>query len=140
MNLFEPYMRIPYLNRGRDHQGCDCWGIVRLIFKEELNVELPSYSDIDAHDAVRITAAFKEGEDVPKVGYWRVLDENEQIAPFDVVLMKWIGSKVVGHIGIITDDFKLLHSEEFTGPIIVGLDNPAVIRRVVKFARWIDAK
>lgn len=136
MNLFEPYLRIPYLDKGRDHKGCDCWGLIRLIYKEELDVGLPSYGDISAHDAMRITRAVKEGSEVPNIGRWRDLNPTDKMSPFDIVLMKWIGSKVAGHIGIVTDDFKLLHTEEYTGPVIVPMNHPSINRRIVKYARW----
>lgn len=36
---------IPYKAHGRTHEGCDCWGLVRLAFAELMLVDIPSYAD-----------------------------------------------------------------------------------------------
>lgn len=43
MNL-DKYRHIPYADHGRGFDGCDCWGLVRLFYREELRIELPSWS------------------------------------------------------------------------------------------------
>ena len=50
------YIGIPYLDNGRTTTGTDCWGLVRLIYKEEFNTELPSFfSDYSISDIDRIS-------------------------------------------------------------------------------------
>jgi len=44
---FSKYIDIPYKHRGRDFNGCDCLGLVILIYKEELGIILPDYLDIE---------------------------------------------------------------------------------------------
>lgn len=41
------YVGIPYLPRGRARTdgGLDCWGLFRLIYLEQFQIELPSYAD-----------------------------------------------------------------------------------------------
>ena len=38
------YIGIPFEYRGRSVQGADCWGIVRMIYKEVFSIKLPDYS------------------------------------------------------------------------------------------------
>ena len=43
---FNKYIGIPYKNQGRGWDGVDCWGLYYLIFKTELNIELPDFSNL----------------------------------------------------------------------------------------------
>lgn len=58
-----PYVGIPYLDKGRDHAGIDCWGIVRLVLAEQFGVVLPSYDGLyaDGDDWAAIGAAVRAG-------------------------------------------------------------------------------
>ena len=44
--MLERYLAIPYRKGGRSWDGCDCWGLVRLILKEEKGVVLPSFDSV----------------------------------------------------------------------------------------------
>ena len=46
----EKYLSIPYKKQGRGWDGCDCYGLARLVIKEESGVDLPSFEEKTAPD------------------------------------------------------------------------------------------
>ena len=41
---------VPFLDKGRDYDGFDCWGLVVCYYRDVLGIELPSY---DGYDSVK---------------------------------------------------------------------------------------
>ena len=42
---YSKYIGLTYLDNGRTEAGVDCWGLARLFYKGEFDIELPSYSE-----------------------------------------------------------------------------------------------
>ena len=55
MNV-QKYIEIPFKPHGRDFDGCDCYGLVYLIYKNEFNIKLPlllnDYDNPSEHEKV----------------------------------------------------------------------------------------
>lgn len=95
----EKYVGIPYEVNGRDMQSADCWGIVHLIYKNELGIDLPSFAEdgIDANRTQELIAQYKEG--------W---EPSANIQAGDVVIFRILG--IEAHIGLAIDSERFIHA------------------------------
>lgn len=130
MHWADRYIRIPFIDGGRDHSGCDCWGMVRMVLKDQAQIEVPGYGEISAHDLASIGAGIER--DAGDYEQWVEIDRPRQ---FDVVVMTWFGKRTTGHIGIMLDEHRILHTEDVSGPVIVERDHYSIKRRIKFFRR-----
>jgi cell wall-associated NlpC family hydrolase len=107
---FWNYAKIPYRNGGRDRSGCDCWGLLRLVYLEEWGITLPSYAD-DYQSAEDLRAVARTLNDRLADG-WRPLRQDEQPLPGDGVVFA-PDIKHSTHVGVVVGrilgDLSFLH-------------------------------
>lgn len=123
------YVGIPYAPKGRTVEGLDCWGLVRLVYKNEFDIELPSYSEYyEDGDQVRqaeLIHMYKEG--------WRVADTPKT---GDVVLFRILGED--SHVGVITTPGIFLHVRQNQSTCIEKLDNPIWKNRIEGVYKYVS--
>lgn len=101
MNL-SPYLGIPYVERGRDRDGVDCYGLVFLIYREVLGIELPRYEgapdwrELEAVEAM-LDDRLTEWIEVPK----------RDVRFGDVIVTRYQGRR---HIGISLGGSSYFHA------------------------------
>jgi sulfur carrier protein ThiS len=124
---FEKYIGIPFLEKGRDACGVDCWGLVRLIYKQEYDIALPSFvEDYTLSDDARIGelfAQYKEG--------WAPLTQPTVGC---VVLFRMFGTE--SHIGVVVDGSHFIHVREGRDSVIESLENAKWSKRVVGYYNY----
>jgi len=100
------YLGIPYRPLGRDADGADCWGLLRLVHAAELGIELPAHDGSYAsdHDAAGIAALI---EGAPDWADWREVEAPE---PFDAALFRRGPHR--SHVGIVVRPGMMLHMAE----------------------------
>lgn len=99
--ITEPYVGLPWRDRGRDRAGLDCWGLVRLVLEEEAGIVLPSYADDYSDTSDREAVA---GLVSVKRGPWVAVTPGSERA-LDLVLIRerpW-------HIGLVVRRGLMLH-------------------------------
>lgn len=124
------YVGIPFVEKGRDASGLDCWGLVQLVYKQELSIELPSYLDVyettNDRDAL---AAMISSESEQK---WQ--DVADLPKPFDIVILNMRG--VPMHVGIITKPNHMIHCAHGIGTAHEHLGTSRWKHKVVNTVRW----
>jgi len=98
----DSYMGIPFVHRGSTWNGCDCWGLVRLVYEEELGITLPAH-DVYIDDSPESRQAAAEEAKAERQN-WRRVDIPQ---PYDVVLLRIEGMPC--HAGVVVDGRHFLH-------------------------------
>lgn len=128
--MFDRFVGIPYLDRGRDRAGLDCWGLLHLVFREQMGLDLPSYADRYITGADRVALArLIAGE----LDDWLPIAPGEE-RPLDGVLMR--EGAFPRHIGIVTRPGLLLHVEQGASSRIERYRHGILANRVVGFYRY----
>jgi hypothetical protein len=101
MSWTNDYIGIPYLGMGRDRAGADCWGLVRLVYRDRYGIDLPDYSEqaYNAADGAETAPLIAAGRDV-----WSAVTEP---AEGDVVLLRIKGYP--SHVGVLVGPAQMLH-------------------------------
>ena len=108
---FGKYIDIPYKHRGRDFSGCDCLGLVILVYKEERGIILPDYLDIEYNCDLNKNddTYLEEGWSEQMKLAWRPC--NPPYKKWDGLLFYASARKVVAdHIGLCIGDGKFIHT------------------------------
>ncbi len=101
----EPYLALPFVDRGRSRNGVDCYGLVRLIYQEQRGIELPSYTESYATtaDHQEITALLKQ----EVATQWREIALTE-VATWDGLIFRILGQPT--HFGMVLDPPWFIHA------------------------------
>lgn len=133
------YIGIPFVDRGLTRDGCDCWGLFRLIVLEQSGLKLPEYPDIAAGASLaklRAIIAASEGPD------WIEVGAGEERA-LDCVLMRGLiehdghrHSRPI-HMGCVVEPGTLIHIEAGAGVTVVDYRRDMRVKnRVSNFYRY----
>jgi cell wall-associated NlpC family hydrolase len=125
------YVGIPYLDRGRDRAGLDCWGLVRLFYREELGIELPSYADAyaTAEDTAAAETLFAVGRRA-----WTPVQTPER---GDVLLFR-IG-RHASHVGVFLQADDFLHVLKGRAVTVERISDRLWAQNLVGAYRWTAA-
>lgn len=121
------YINIPFEEHGRGWDGCDCWGLV-VLFYRDMGVDLPEFvgqyqSTTDRENIEKLTSQERETwerVEEPKVG--------------DVVLVNIYKQPV--HTGIYIGGNKMLHVMRGRQSCVENLNDPEWRNRIEGFYRY----
>ena len=97
------YIGLPFLDRGRDRHGIDCWGLVRLVMSEQFGIPLPSYAT--EYDSTEKPDQLAPVVDKEKKRWTKIAPGYEALG--NVVVMRMLGQPI--HVGLVIGDGRMLH-------------------------------
>lgn len=100
------YIGLPYEDRGRTRDGVDCWGLVRLVYQDGFDIELPDYSElyVSAVERREVQAVIDGGE---ASGEWTRVE-----VPAVCDLMVFRQGRTRSHVGLFVSSGLMLHIDE----------------------------
>jgi cell wall-associated NlpC family hydrolase len=128
MNSIAPwagsYVGLPFLSGGRSRGGADCYGLIRLILKEQFNKTLPLLSNdySDADNLAETKKVMKEHRPILAGRQVEIPDIG------DVCVIKFNGLPV--HLGIYAGGGFILHTLKMTGSVLQRSDDPLLSGRI----------
>jgi cell wall-associated NlpC family hydrolase len=129
------YLAIPYRPGGRDRTGLDCWGLLKLVYREQFGIELPEMPLLAPY-RVRDAAGLLRSEQSTS---W-----TELAAPIDGCGIGLSQRSALHHVGIwaAADGGKIIHCleprhghEEGSAPCVA-----AVTKRDLWLQGWLVIK
>lgn len=111
------YVGLPYRDLGRDRAGCDCWGLVRMVWAEQAGVEVPMYGTVHGGGGAGggVEPAVRQAT---SGALWNPVQRGVERC-FDAVLMRGAWRDAEGalhagliHVGIVVAPGVVLHIEQ----------------------------
>ncbi len=124
----EKYIDVPFVEKGRRMSGCDCWGLVYLIYRDLLKIELPLYLAYYQNTADEKTLGLLI--DHEKLAWEEVLFSS----PGDVVVLRLKGQPM--HVGVYIGNGRFIHCLEGSGTVIEKIKSITWRNRIVGYYRY----
>ena len=102
------YIGIPYRDNGRGVDGCDCYGLVLLIYREVLGIALPTYEGMYSCEDPSAARAIQR----LRAQWWREIGEADA---------DWLDAMILrvqedpGHIALYVGEGQMLHCSRIRG-------------------------
>lgn len=129
MQWWNRYIGIPFAEKGRTLEGCDCWGLVRLVYQIELGIKLPSYDACYETTQDRDALAKVIAEE--RASRWL---HPEKPQAMDVIILNMRG--VPMHVGLVTKPGHMIHCAQGIDTVHEKFDTMRWHHNVKGFARY----
>ena len=127
MKDLSKYIGIPFKSRGRDELGIDCYGLTRMVLRNEFGKELPDFYYPDALDKKTINNLININR--PLLAGKKVKDPG----PGDVAIIRYRGKPC--HIGVYVGENKILHIKQGTDSILERANSVHLKARIEGYYR-----
>jgi len=125
------YLGIPYKHKGNDTLGVNCYGLIRLFYKQEFNIYLFDYRYDENWD--------KKGFNYIQEKYRSQWQKIEKPESYCVVGFRLPGHKIEHHLGIVLPDFNnFLHSPLNQESRVESLVHPTWGKAITGYYRHYD--
>lgn len=126
------FVGLPYAEHGRARAGADCWGLVTVVYREELGITLPDYLGYASVDEIGEVAALIAGAREQPV--W--VPQSGVATAFDVAVFR--RGRLDTHIGIVVEHGLMLHMAERQSASIASYETGRWRHRLSGIYRHVD--
>ena len=119
---FREYIGIPFKYGGRDKKGTDCWGIVVIIYKEKLGIDIFDMADYTA--SVESSSKFYKSISEFHKQWQQIEIDTNKLQKYDIILFA-LDEKhkdIPTHIAVYVDFNKIIHCTEYMPVSITRLN------------------
>lgn len=122
------YSDIPFVEKGRSRNGSDCWGIPYLIYRDRLNINLPTYIEQyhDTENEKELSALIDEEKLL-----WKEVVYPEM---YDVIVLRLKGRPM--HVGVYIGNGKFIHCMSGSGTTVEKIASTTWRNRIIGFYRY----
>jgi len=124
------YIGIPYKDKGRTFNGSDCYGLLKLYYKEQLNIDIPEVN-VSADQPRRSLAKYLE--EISK--HWEEVKTPIKNCAVAMCLNEE-HPNMVTHFGVMIDEKRMLHTYKNTNSHIIEIEHPTVKNQIKGFYKW----
>jgi probable lipoprotein NlpC len=134
MRNWAKYINIPFKDLGRSFSGVDCYGLLALIYENELGIVLPDYTELVYNS--RCDLKTKNDHILKSIGInW--VQTDSKLKEFDALLFnRRCDTRITSHIGLYAGNGKFLHVLEDFPSMLERLDNPLWKSKFYGAMRW----
>lgn len=126
----ENYIGLPYLDKGRSRDGLDCWGLVWLVYRDHLGIDLPSYDDEYINSAEQKEIAAIVAREAASALWTRVTEPRA----LDIIWFR--RGRLDAHAALWLKPGLMLHMREEDASKAERFDVPEWQSRVTGIYRW----
>jgi cell wall-associated NlpC family hydrolase len=125
------FVGVPWREKGRTRWGCDCWGLVRLVYTGALGLALPSYDEGYASVEERGEIDALMSEDASRWP-WAMVPAGRE-AEFDVAVFR--RGAMAAHVGVVAELGRMLHVDRERESCVVSYADAPWSNRLIGIYR-----
>ena len=127
--MISKFIGIPFVSKGRSFNGCDCYGLVKLYYKEILNIDIPE-TIITAEQPRRTFANYLN--EISK--NWTATTPAKNV----VVAMSVNAEhpNLVTHFAVMIDDKRFIDTRENMSSYLTSIDDERIKNQIKGFYKW----
>jgi cell wall-associated NlpC family hydrolase len=127
--MINDFIGIPFVSKGRTFRGCDCYGLVKLYYKEVLNIELPE-TVITAEQPRRTFANYLN--EISKNWTLTTQQKNAVVA----MSVNAEHPSLVTHFAVMIDDKRFIDTRENMSSYLTSIDDERIKNQIKGFYKW----
>lgn len=127
--MISKFIGIPFVSKGRSFNGCDCYGLVKLYYKEILNIDIPE-TIITAEQPRRTFANYLN--EISK--NWTATTPAKNV----VVAMSVNAEhpNLVTHFAVMIDDKRFIDTRENMSSYLTSIEDEKIKNQIKGFYKW----